>query len=80
MYENNLNDHPNIKRIIYDSNENNRFKAHKLTKFEENKKKLYFGHYPAEIKKYLKYLRYNIKNPPEDLENKFEKDLTQIYI
>ena len=70
MKENNLNDHPNIKRIIHDSNDDNRFQVHKLTTFEENKKKFYFGHYSVEINKYL---RYKIKNPPEDLSNKLRK-------
>ena len=57
-----LSDAPNIRKIIYDSNLSNRKKSHKLTNFNDKKRTLYYGYYPAEIRKYLQYLRYNIKN------------------
>ena len=63
----------NIKRIIFDYMEGDRRRSHNFSKFDENTRKLFYGFYPAEIRRYLQYLRYNIKNPAEKLDEKFSK-------
>lgn len=38
-----------------------------------NKKDIYTGYYPAEVRNYLTNLRYNIKHPPFKLAKKLNK-------
>lgn len=71
---------PNLWWILFDTNEGNRMKAHSLLTLYPNLKEAYYGFYPAEIKQYLSYLRYNIKNPPEKLKTIYNTELTNIYI
>lgn len=70
----------NVWKIIFDSNEKNRTKAHSLVNINPNQREVYNGYYPAEIRHYLKYLRYNIKNPPEKLKRVHNKEMINIYI
>ena len=69
----------NVFRIIFDSNEFDRKKSHTRTKFLPMKRDLYTGYYPSEIRSYLQFLRYNLKNPSFKIEKKFKKDLIQVF-
>lgn len=61
----NLKDNwPNLWRIVYDTNEKSRRKAHSLIYLYPKPKEAYYGFYPAEIRNYLRNLRYNMKNSP----------------
>jgi hypothetical protein len=53
---------PGLKRIIL--NMDNGYNPRALrSNFRDSNRHLYDAAYPAEISEYLKYLRYNIRNP-----------------